>query len=81
MSASKECIPPGQIIAAEIATRGWSQAYLAVKANLSKGYVCKLIKGQVHLTQPTAVLLGKALDTQPIFWMNLESAYRRSIGG
>lgn len=57
----------------------WTQAQLAIKMGVSKPYICKLLKGQVHLTQATAVLLSRVFDTQPIYWMNLESQYRRTL--
>lgn len=72
-------IPPGETIAEELAARGWTQADLSRKMNVSKPYICKLLRGQVRLTQPTAVLLGKALGTSEILWINLERDYRKVL--
>lgn len=72
-------MPPGQTILANIVENGMTQASFARKANLSAGFVSKLIVGKVNLTVPVARILGHEFKTEPIYWLKMERAYRRSL--
>lgn len=68
--------PPGNLIREELQERGWTQEVLAEILDTSPRLVSEVISGKRAITPATANALGEAFGTGPIFWMNLESAYR-----
>lgn len=76
---SERVVPPGMIVLERIAAKGWTQSEFARRTNLSKGFVSKLIVGKVNLTVPVARILGHEFKTEPIYWLKMERAYRRSL--
>ena len=73
-----EVFPPGDFIAEELESRGWSQIELADILGRPARLVSELIAGKRAITPETARGLGAAFGTGPEFWMNLERDYQLS---
>lgn len=71
-----EAFPPGEYLAEELAARGWSQTDFAEIIGRTPNQVSQLIGGKRAITPEVAKDLAAALDTSPLFWLNLEAAYR-----
>lgn len=72
-----EVFPPGEFIREELEARGWTQGDLAQIMNRPLRLVNELIAGKKQITPETARGLAVALgDNDPLYWMNLDSAYR-----
>lgn len=74
-----EVFPPGDFIHEELEARGWTQGDLAEIMGRPVRLVNELIAGKKQITPETAKGLAKAFgDDDPLYWMNLDSAYRLS---
>jgi HTH-type transcriptional regulator/antitoxin HigA len=74
-----EVFPPGEFIREELETRGWTQGDLAQIMGRPERLVSELITGKKQITPETARGLAQAFgDNDPLYWMNLDSAYRLS---
>ncbi len=72
-----EVFPPGEFIREELEARGWTQGDLAQIMGRPLRLVNELIAGKKQITPETARGLAKAFgDDDPLYWMNLDSAYR-----
>jgi HTH-type transcriptional regulator / antitoxin HigA len=72
-----EVFPPGEFIREELEARGWTQGDLAQIMDRPIRLVNELIAGKKQITPETARGLAKAFgDDDPLYWMNLDSAYR-----
>jgi HTH-type transcriptional regulator/antitoxin HigA len=72
-----EVFPPGDFIKEEMDARGWTQGDLAQIMGRPLRLVNELIAGKKQITPETARGLAKAFgDDDPLYWMNLDSAYR-----
>jgi len=72
-----EVFPPGDFIREELEARGWTQGDLAQIMDRPLRLVNELIAGKKQITPETARGLAKAFgDDDPLYWMNLDSAYR-----
>jgi HTH-type transcriptional regulator / antitoxin HigA len=72
-----EVFAPGEFIREELDARGWTQGDLAEILGRPLRLVNELIAGKKQITPETAKGLADAFDgTDPIYWMNLDSAYR-----
>jgi HTH-type transcriptional regulator/antitoxin HigA len=72
-----EVFPPGEFIREELEARGWTQGDLAQIMDRPLRLVNELIGGKKQITPETARGLAKAFgDDDPLYWMNLDSAYR-----
>jgi HTH-type transcriptional regulator / antitoxin HigA len=72
-----EVFPPGDFIREELEARGWTQGDLAQIMGRPLRLVNELIAGKKQITPETARGLSKAFgDDDPLYWMNLDSAYR-----
>jgi HTH-type transcriptional regulator / antitoxin HigA len=72
-----EVFPPGEFIREELEARGWTQGDLAQIMNRPLRLVNELVAGKKQITPDTARGLAKAFgDDDPLYWMNLDSAYR-----
>ncbi len=67
---------PGQIIKRNLTALNWTNKDLAEIIDMSEKSVSQLINNKQAITVDTAFLLGKAFDTSPEFWLNLEQNYR-----
>jgi HTH-type transcriptional regulator / antitoxin HigA len=72
-----ETFSPGEFIRDELEARGWTQADLAQIMGRPLRLVNELIAGKKQITPETARGLAMAFgDDDPLYWMNLDSAYR-----
>ncbi|TYL87469.1 ImmA/IrrE family metallo-endopeptidase [Bradyrhizobium cytisi] len=72
-----ETFSPGEFIRDELDARGWTQADLAQIMGRPLRLVNELIAGKKQITPDTARGLAMAFgDDDPLYWMNLDSAYR-----
>ena len=77
MSSMKTiAVPPGATIKEQIADRGISQQELASMMGMSEKDICKLLNGEVRLSDDIAVRLETVLGIPTRFWSNLERIYR-----
>ena len=70
---------PGDVLRAELETRGMSANRLALAIRVPANRITAILRGQRAVTAETAVRLGRFLGTGPAFWMNLQSAYDVSV--
>jgi HTH-type transcriptional regulator/antitoxin HigA len=74
-----EIFPPGEFIREELEARGWTQGDLAQIMDRPLRLVNELVAGKKQITPETARGLATAFgDNDPLYWMNLDSAYRLS---
>jgi len=74
-----EVFAPGELIREELEARGWTQVDLAEILGRPVRLVNELVAGKKQITPDTAKGLAEAFPgTDPVFWMNLDSAYRLS---
>lgn len=67
---------PGEILQEEfLKPLGISQTELAMKLKIPIQRINTIIRGKRGVTADTAILLGRALETSPEFWMNLQSGF------
>src|SRR5215207_273516 len=71
-----EVFPPGEYLADELETRGWTQTEFAEIIRRPLKVVNEIISGKKAITPDTAREFAAALGTSPQYWMNLESAYQ-----
>lgn len=65
---------PGEVILEDfLKPGGMTQVLLAQKMGVPIQRLNTLIKGKRDVSAETAVLLGRALNTSPEFWMNLQT--------
>jgi addiction module HigA family antidote len=66
---------PGEVLEEEwLKATGMTQTALAEKMGLHVQVVNGIVQGRRAVTAKTALLLAKALDTTPQFWLNLQNA-------
>jgi addiction module HigA family antidote len=71
---------PGEILRDDFLVAGnITQARLADATKMSLQRINELVNGKRGITPDTAILLGKALNTSPEFWMNLQSTYDLAV--
>lgn len=68
--------PPGDYLLEILNDRGWSQIDFAEITGRAPKTVNEIIKGKSSITPSTAKEIAAATDTNPLFWLNLETAYR-----
>jgi HTH-type transcriptional regulator / antitoxin HigA len=74
-----EVFPPGEFIRDELEARGWTQSDFAEILGRPAKTVSEILSGKKAITPETAQGIGEAFGVDPLFWMNLESAYRLSL--
>ena len=72
-------IPPGEVLAAEIAARGITEKELAARLGKPAEVVNEIIKGKKAIAPDTATGLGKVLGISAHFWHTLETDYRMAL--
>ena len=72
-------IPPGEVLAEELAARGMTQKELAARMNRPAQVINEIIGAKKAITPETAIGLEKALGIDASFWMNLETTYRLTL--
>lgn len=68
--------PPGDYLLEILNDRGWSQVDFAEIIGRSPKLVNEIIKAKTSITPATAKDIAAATDTNALFWLNLETAYR-----
>lgn len=69
-------VHPGEVLREEFLLPLNISAYaLAHKIKIDQGRVSAILHGKRAITPQTALLLAKAFDTSPQFWLNLQNAY------
>lgn len=66
---------PGQLIAALLEARGWSQRVLAIVLKVDETVIHKVIKGKRPLDAPLALALGDVLNVPPERLLGLQKSY------
>jgi addiction module HigA family antidote len=75
-----EVFAPGEFISEEIEARGWTQNDLAIRMGCRLRLVKGIIVGKKRITLDMARRLAKAFGTDVLYWLSLDSAYRRHHG-
>ena len=70
-------IPPGEVLAEEIAARGMSQVELAARLGVPAATLEMIIRGESAVTDEIAAKLFQVLGIEASYWINLETDYRR----
>lgn len=71
-----DALPVGEILAEEIALRGWTQLQFARILGRPAQFVSDVKCGRKGLTVESAAQVGAALNTSAELWLMLQSAYR-----
>ena len=66
--APAKAIHPGEILKDELDAREISQKEFAIKLGIQPTQLNEIIKGKRGITAEHAVLIGKALEMEPIIW-------------
>lgn len=66
---------PGTILAKRLAGLGISQAGLARVIGVSPMRISHVVKGTRPVTAELALLLGRAFDQSPQYWLNLQARH------
>lgn len=72
-------IPPGEVLAEELAARGMTRKELAAQLGRPAQAVDEIIRAEKAITPDTARGLEKVLGIAADFWLNLESTYRLTL--
>lgn len=72
-------IPPGEVLAEELDSRGMTRSELAAKLECPPRVINDIIRGHQVVTQDIAVRLHKALGIEASFWVNLEIQYQMTL--
>ena len=75
----KYIVKPGDILSDEIQARGFSIEQLLNTLGLSTKTLEGIIKNKIIITSEIAVILGKAFDQSPEFWLNLQLRYNELV--
>lgn len=77
MTARKKVfIHPGEVLKEEfLVPFGISANRLATSLGVPANRIAAIVNGERGVTADTAILLGKAFNTTPEFWINLQSHY------
>ena len=68
-------IHPGEFLAEILIELGLSQAALARAIGVSPMRISHLVKGTRPVTAELALLLGRAFDQSPQYWLNLQARF------
>jgi addiction module HigA family antidote len=68
-------IHPGEFLAELLGELGVSQAARARAIGVSQMRISHVIKGARPVTAELALLLGRAFEQSPQYWLNLQSSY------
>jgi antitoxin HigA-1 len=66
---------PGEFLAETLAELGLSQAALARAIGVSPMRISHVVKGKRPVTAELALLLGRAFDQSPQYWLNLQARF------
>ena len=71
----KNPVHPGVLIKEDIEALNISVAELALKLGVSRQIMFRIIKGETGISVEMALKLGKAFNTTPEFWLNMQTQY------
>jgi len=79
-------VHPGDVLADELDVLNMSASALARAINVPPNRISQILKGRRSITGDTALRLGHWFNMNPVFWMNLQTAYdlgmaRQSVSG
>jgi addiction module HigA family antidote len=75
-------IHPGEILREEfLVPLNMSAGALAKRIDVPRTRIERLVKGETPVTVDTALRLGKAFDTSPEFWLNMQVSYDLATEG
>ena len=66
---------PGEILATELAERGWSQRKFAQILGKPPQAVNEILRSKKQITPETALRIAAALGTSAELWLNLQKLY------
>ena len=72
-------VSPGSVLKEEIEYRGITQKELAERMGRSTQVINEIILGKEPITYTTAIDLQDALGISAQFWLNIETAYRKTL--
>lgn len=72
---SKHHSHPGEHLAEKLKGLSMSSAALARHLRVPTNRVSQILSGKRSVTADTALRLGKCLNTEPEYWLNLQSQY------
>ena len=72
-------IPPGELLAEELAERGMTQKQLAEQMGRPVQVINEIVRAKKSITARTALELEEALGTPAHVWLNLESTYQLTL--
>lgn len=76
MKFNKRPIHPGEVLREEfLVPLNISANALALTIGVSANRITEIVAEKRSVSAETAILLGKALNTSPEFWMNLQKSY------
>lgn len=67
--------PVGQLLAMELAVRGWTQARFAAILGRPAQFVNEVITGRKAITRASATQIAAALGTSPEMWLRAQDAF------
>lgn len=70
---------PGRILKRELVARGISANSLSLALAVPSGRIVNILNGKRGITADTALRLGLYFNTNPQFWMNLQSQYDLAV--
>ncbi|MES2201920.1 MAG: HigA family addiction module antitoxin [candidate division FCPU426 bacterium] len=74
ISKKRKPTHPGEVLLEDfLKPKGLTQVELATKMGVSVQRLNTLVNGKRDVSAETAVLLARALETSPEFWMNLQT--------
>lgn len=68
-------IHPGEFLRETLEELGLTQTAFAAAIGISPMRVSHLLKGSRPVTAELALLIGRALDQSPQYWLNLQTSY------
>lgn len=72
-------IHPGEYLSETLTELNISQAEFARAIGVSAMRISHIVKGTRPVTAELALLIGRALDQSPQYWLNLQTAYDLKI--
>lgn len=73
--------PPGQQLAHELHNRGWDTIELAQRSGLPLDMIRGVLNGDRYITEVMSIRISRALDTNPLLWLDLQRRYLDELSG
>lgn len=72
-------VPPGEILAEELESRGMTQIELADRTGLAKKTINEIVKARASITPESALKFQRVFRQPAQYWLNLETNYQESL--